>query len=895
MSPRPASSAPERPRSSAAVRLFRVLLSLYPGEFRDEYGREMAMVFADRHRAASTRIERTAVWIEALWGLVTQAPKEHIAMLTQDLRHGMRGLGREPTFAITVILTLALGIGANIAVFQLIDAVRLRTLPVRAPEELAQVRIAGGNRGAGITNGEYAELTRPMWEAIASHQRAFSGVFAWGASDARVGEPPELRRAQALYVSDAFFDVLGLAPWGGRLLGAGDGGVCPPSRSVVSHRFWNQEFGGGPWRAGQRMHVNGAIVEIVGVTGPGFTGLAVGDRFDVALPLCQPSDALRRELFDVAVMGRLRPGWSIERASAHLDALSRGIFEATAPTGYQQNATERFKAFRLAAYPGAAGVSRLRETYDRSLWLLLGMTALVLLMASANLANLMLARASTRDREVSVRLALGASRTAIARQILAECALLAAAGAAAGALLAQLLSRGIVLALATQQGGPSLSLPFDWIGLGFTAAVAAGACLIFGIAPVLRATRLEAGGTLQQGTRGASRDRTSARTQRTMVAVQVAASVVLLVGALLFVRSFHRLLTFDPGIRRDGITVALLGFDTKKLPPERWGEAKRALAAEIASIPGVIDAATTTHLPLLGSNWHHGLTLEGVEDSAGFAAVGPAYFRTMGQPMLEGRPPLPDDTRTSARVAVVNQAFVRRFTPGRSPIGRTLRTHPEPDYPATSYAIVGVTADTNYNSLRGGVEPMVYVPDTQYSMGPWAAVMIHAHGAPADVTRSVKARLRQNPSIFIADVFDFEARVRDGLVRERLLAMLAGFFGVLAALIAAVGIYGMVSYGVTRRRREIGIRAALGAGRGRMIGMVMQETGRLFVLGALAGGGLAMLSARSAESLLFGLRPEDPLTLALATGLLALGAAVASYLPARRASRVDPIEALRQE
>jgi predicted permease len=889
-----APSADRRP-ISRAQRVFRGLLALYPSDFRDEYGREMALVFADRDRAASTFGERLLIWIEALWGLITQAPKEHAAMLTQDLRYAMRGLRREPTFAITVILTLALGIGANIAVFQLIDAVRLRTLPVRAPAELAQVRIAGGNGGAGITNGEYAELTRPMWEAIATHQRAFSGLFAWGASEARVGEPPELRRVQALNVSGAFFDVLGLAPWGGRLLGGVDGGACPASRAVVSHRFWNQEFGGGPWRAGQRMQVNGAVVEIVGVTRPDFTGLAVGDRFDVALPLCQPAQELRREIFDVAVMGRLRPGWSIDRATAHLDALSRGIFEATAPTGYERNAIERFKAFRLAAYPGAAGVSRLRETYDRALWLLLGMTALVLLMASANLANLMLARASTRDREVSVRLALGGSRTAIARQFLAECVLLAAAGAAAGALLAQALSRGIVLALATQQGGPTLSLPFDWIGLGFTTAVAAGACLIFGTVPVMRATRLEAGGALQQGARGASRDRSSARTQRAMVAVQVAASVVLLVGALLFVRSFHRLLTFDPGIRRDGITVAVLGFDAKTLPPERWADTKRSLVADIASVPGVIDAATTTHLPLLGSNWHHGITLDGIEDSAGFASVGPAYFRTMGQPVLEGRAPSLDDTPTSARVAIVNQAFVRRFAAGRSPIGRTLRTHVEPEYPATSYEIVGVTADTNYNSLRSGVEPMVYVPDTQYSMGPWTAVMIHAHGAPADVMRSVKARLRQTPSIFVAEVFDFEARVRDGLVRERLLALLAGFFGVLAALIAAVGIYGMVSYGVTRRQREMGIRAALGAGRGRVIGMVMRETGRLFVLGALAGGGLAMLAARSAESLLFGLRPEDPLTVVLATGLLAIGAAMASYFPARRAAGVSPLEALRQD
>ena len=269
----PGPPPPARPRhASRAARLFRAMLALYPGEFRDEYGREMALVFADRLHAAPGPFERLRIVIEAAWGVLAQAPREHAAMIVQDLRYALRGLRKEPTFAATVIVTLALGIGANIAVFQLIDAVRLRSLPVRSPAELAQVRIAGGNGGAGITNGEYAELTRPMWEAIATHQRAFSGLFAWGASDARVGEPPELRRAQALYVSGAFFDVLGLAPWGGRLLGGGDGGACPASRAVLSHRFWNQEFGGGPWRAGQRLHVNGVVVEVIGVTLPASPG-----------------------------------------------------------------------------------------------------------------------------------------------------------------------------------------------------------------------------------------------------------------------------------------------------------------------------------------------------------------------------------------------------------------------------------------------------------------------------------------------------------------------------------------------------------------------------------------------------------------------------------------------
>jgi len=330
MMPAPGPSA--RPgQSSRAVRLFRALLALYPGEFRDEYGREMSLVFADRLHAAPGVLERLHIVIEAAWGVLTQAPREHAAMTVQDLRYALRGLRKDPIFAATVIVTLALGIGATTAVFQLIDAVRLRSLPVSAPEQLTEVRIAGGNPGMGITSNDYGQLTRPMWEAIAANQQAFSGIFAFAATDGRVGDLPELRRVPTLYVSGAFFDTLGLLPVHGRLLGAGDAGACPVTRAVVSHRYWQQDMGGGVWRPGQRLRLDGKSLEVVGVAPPGFTGLAVGDRFDVAVPLCQPSGGLRREMFDVTVMGRLRSGWPVERASAHLDALSAGIFEATAP------------------------------------------------------------------------------------------------------------------------------------------------------------------------------------------------------------------------------------------------------------------------------------------------------------------------------------------------------------------------------------------------------------------------------------------------------------------------------------------------------------------------------------------------------------------------------------
>jgi len=305
--------------------------------------------------------------------------------LLQDLRYGARLLRRSPGFALVGILSLALGIGANTAIFQLLDAVRLRSLPVPKPHELAEVRIVGGNHGMGINPGAYGQLTRPVWQEIREHHEPFSGVFAWSANDVRVGQGGDLRRAHGLYVSGEFFRVLGVRPWRGRLLLPEDeGGACPPSKAVVSYAYWQGEMGGRDIGTRSTLMINGGLKEVVGVTPPGFFGLAVGDSFDIAIPFCQPKE-LRRDVFDVAVMGRLCPGWTLKRASAWLDAISPGIFEATALTGYSTETVETYKRFRLAAHAASEGVSWLRTQYDSSLQLLLAITGLVLLIACANL------------------------------------------------------------------------------------------------------------------------------------------------------------------------------------------------------------------------------------------------------------------------------------------------------------------------------------------------------------------------------------------------------------------------------------------------------------------------------------------------------------------------------
>lgn len=814
--------------------------------------------------------------------------------ILQDLRFAIRGLIRTPGFTAVAVLTLALGIGANTAIFQLINAVALRPLPVRNPEELVEVRIVGGNQGFGVNPGRYSQLTLPVWHEIRAHQQALSGAFAWGTRELRVGERSDLRPAGGIVVSGEFFRVLGVQPWRGGLLDAADEALpCPASRAVVSYAYWQREMGGREIDRDTRLRVNLELVDVIGVTPPEFFGIAVGESFDIALPLCQQKEYYRN-LFNIAVMGRLRPGWTIERASAHLNALSVGIFEVMAPTGYSPARIERFKSFRLAAYPASTGVSALRTQYDTSLHLLLAITALVLLIACANLANLMLARASARAREVAVRIALGASRMAIVRQFLAESCLLAAIGAVFAVGLAHILGRALLWALSTESGSPTLSLATDWYVLLFASLVAFITCVIFGLAPAARATRIQPAMAIRTGGRGMTSGHERQSLQRLMVTMQIAISLVMLVAALLFVRSFRNLMTFDPGIRQEGITVAIFRFGESRVAAERWVDFKRELLAEVKSTPGVMSAGTTTHVPLLGGSWEHGVHVGANQGSAKFTWISPGYFDTLGIRLLQGRDFTLRDTQASARVAIVNQEFVRRMVVNANPIGQILRTNPEPNYPTTSYEIVGVIPNTQYNDLRGETPPMVFAPDSQFpAQGPGTPMIIYSSVAPEVAITRVRQRIRQRYPEVLSEFSVFRTQIRSRLVRERLLAMLAGFFGVLAVLLTVVGLYGMLSYLVTQRRPEIGVRLALGAHWRHVVGMVMGEAGWLLIIGIVVGAVFSLLAGRTAATLLFGLKPNDPLTLAGACLLLAITAAAASFLPARRAARMDPAQVLR--
>ena len=833
------------------------------------------------------REARGTAWLDSTW---------------QDIRFSLRLLRKTPAFTVAAVCTLALGIGANTAIFQLLDAVRLRNLPVPNPQQLARIQIRNGNGGFGITNDLF-DLTYPLLEEIRRHQQAFAYVFGWRAyGDVRFGEGTHARRVRGLLVSGELFPALELRPAAGRLLNREDDRPgCTASGVVLSYPFWQSQFGGRTSAIGSKVMILDRPYEVVGVTPARFSGLEVGTKFDIAAPMCtaasiSPDDFTRRDLFWVTVMGRLKPGVSLRRASDQLQVISPGMLEATLPSGYSARALETYRKFRLEAAPAGNGVSSLRDQYDTSLWLLLGITGLVLLIACANLGNLMLARAGARQREFAVRLALGASRGRLIRQSLAESLLVAATGAALGLGLARVLSQSIIWFLTTENDVPQLDLSTDWRMLAFTAAVATLACLAFGLAPALRSSQTEPGAVIKSGGRSVTQGRERFSVQRLLVVVQISVSLVLVVGALLFVGSFRNLMTLDPGFREKGILLAFFDMSHLRLPDAQAKPFERQLLEEVRSIPQVEAAATTTEVLLGGGSWTLGIHAGGVEDGSKFTWVSPGHFKTLETPILAGHDFSENDTATSPKVAIVNQTFVHRFFGDASPIGKTFRTSPEPNFPATEYQIIGVIKDTRYHDLRDQPPPISYAPATQFPpTWRWSQMYIRSSAPLAALSSAIQRRLTASHPELGTEFRVFQKQIEDTLLRERLMAALSGFFGALAVLLATIGLYGVIAYLVVRRRNEIGIRMALGASRAQVVGLIMKDAALLVAIGVAIGAVCSLALAQTAASLLYGLKAYDPLTLLAAALALAAVAGLGSYLPARRASRFDPMTALRYE
>jgi predicted permease len=582
----------------------------------------------------------------------------------------------------------------------------------------------------------------------------------------------------------------------------------------------------------------------------------------------------------------------------YFGSISAGIFDATAPTGYSSQAIKQFKDYKLAVYPASGGVSGLREEYNRSLWLLLGITGLVLLIACANLANLMLARANARGREVALRMALGASRVRLLRQLLIESGLLALTGTVLGIVLAQVFSRVLIWSLSTKDWSVKLEVGTDWRVLLFAAALSAITCAVFGTVPAMRASRSNPVQAMKAGDGRVAGSRENLSVQRLMVITQISVSMVLLVGAFLFVHSFRNLLTFDPGVRKSGITVARFGYFQLHVDKMHFAEFEEQLLQDVRAVPGVRSAATTRWVPLTPGSWTHQVHSGEVEAPSKFTWVSPGFFQTMGISLMKGRDFNSQDTAASPHVAIVNQAFVRKFLPGVNPVGQLLRTLPEPQYPGTTFEIVGTIPDTKYSDVRDATPPMAFAPSLQFPVeasGPWAVMVVDSPMLSENVSEAIKQMVKQKYPAVIFQSFDLETSIHDGLLRQRLMAILSGFFGLLAAVLVMVGLYGLMSYLVTLRRNEIGIRIALGSQRWQVVRLVMRDAATMLVAGVVVGNALSLIAGHTVSSMLFGLKPYDLATVASAILLLALVAFLASFLPARKASRLDPMAALRCE
>jgi predicted permease len=828
-----------------------------------------------------------------------------VEMILQDLKYGLRQLRHSPGFAVTAILSLALGVGANTAIFQLLNAVRLRSLPVPNPQELAEVKIAGGNTGFGVSDGSASEATYPLWEQIRGNQKAFSSIFAWSTGYINIGKGSQRKPGVNLWLTGSAFQTLGIVPTRGRLLAPEDDKAgCGAGPAVISHSFWQREFGGRDDAIGSQLVIDEHSFTVAGVTPPGFFGLEVGKTFDVALPVCAMAiwnyPLARRDLWFLDMVGRLNPGWTLALAAEHLKVISPGLFEESAPAGYSTQAIQRWRNFRLTASPGGSGISRLRREYESSLWLLLGITGLVLLIACANLANLLLARAGTRQREMAVRLSIGASRGRLIGQLFSESLILAGLGGACGAGLALFLSQLLIRFISTDHDKFELNLDADWRMLAFTVAVAFATCVLFGLAPALRATRVDASAAMKSGGRGTTADRSRFGFQQVLIASQVAVSLVLVTGALLFVTSFRRLNTLDTGFRQEGLVISNIGFERLSVPKEKILAYQDRLLATIQAIPGVQSASTTTHTPLDGTSWTLAVRVPGFEgkgkDWSKFTWVRPRYFETLSLPLLAGRDFNDFDTAASRNVIIINETFARLVFGDANPIGRSVVTLAEPGYPETVNEVVGVVKDSNYAALREKTPPVSYAPATQNPrLVPWIAIVTRSTLPSNQIAASVqRAMALINPDLNVR-IEVLREMIEDSLSRERTLAWLSGFFGALAALLAMIGLYGVISYMVARRQSEIGIRLALGSGRSEILGLILRQVTGVVGIGLAVGIALSLIATRGLGNLLFGLAPNDPVTLITGVAGLALVALFASFIPALRASKVDPMVALRQE
>ena len=824
--------------------------------------------------------------------------------LVQDTRYALRTLRANPGFAATAVLSLALGIGANTAIFSILNAVMLRSLPVEDPQRLVQL----GSPDSSGTSPLSVAFTNPIWEQVRDHQQAFSGTLAYDTDRFDLAAGGESHFANGLWVSGDYFHVLGVPAMRGRVFTPDDdrhgGGHAGPV-AVISYRFWKRHFASDPNIVGKTIRLNRHPFSIVGITPPWFTGLDVDMAYDVAIPIgCEPilhtdhSALAARSWWWLRILGRLLPAETPQQADAKVKALAPEVNRPTLPTDWDADGQRQYLQRSFALRPAATGFSETGSHYRTALFTLMAVVGLVLLIACANIANLLLARAAARQREISIRMAIGAARRRVMRQLMSESLLLSVLGAAGGLLFAVWGSRLLVRFLSKTGGELQLDTAPDLRVLAFTIGVAVLTGLLFGLAPALRATGVAPNNVLKEHSRGTGGGRFGLG--RVLVTGQVALSLMLLVGAGLFLGTLRNLLSTDLGFSRHNVLLVQADMMQANVPIAQRPRVYREIVERLRAIPGVSSASSSVVTPISGSTWNNIVSPEGYSSKTKFDTlvyfnrVSPGYFATMRTPLLLGRDFSAHDDAGAPKVMVIGESAARKFFGKANPIGKTIGA--ESPGGKDVYQVIGVVKDIKYEEVNEDLLLSAYVACAQ-DPEPWSEVTFEVRSErPVEAfIPAVRAAIGEVNRGISLEFRNFETQVNESLLQPRMVALLSAFFGGLALLLAMIGLYGVTAYGVARRQAEIGIRMALGAQPGSVVWLVLREVAAMLAIGTVLGLGASLAAGRLVASLLYGLKPYDAAPLAIAAVVLGIATGIAAYLPAHRAARLDPMAALREE
>lgn len=818
----------------------------------------------------------------------------------QDIRYGLRGLRKHPGFAAVAILTIALGVGANLSIYNLVDALLLRPLAVPGASELVTLtRWNENDRGERISYG--ASFSYPQVRRLADRTDLFASLAGVASDTIYVGPTEALEPTGAAWVSGRFFETLKLTPFQGRLLTPADDTPAAPPVVVLSHGYWMRKFGGAADIVGRTLTIEGQPVPIVGITPKNFHGATIGESGDVTLainarPVLQPENegVTGVDWRWVRILARPAAGLSRETLQPRLDVAWAQMLEAGVSPTLPPEVRKRQLSIKLGVGPGEGGTSRLRGELDSPLRVAMALVTLVLIIACVNVANLLLARGATRAKEVSLRLAIGAGRGRIVRQLLVESAMLAAAGTVAGLLIAWFGSAGLVSLIAEHVGGPeastvSLDIAPNLRILAVTLLVIAGTTLSCGIVPAWR-TSAASPGAVTASTRVAE---SHGRLASSLIVAQVSLSLLLVIGAGLFARSLHHLRTRDRGFAPGNVLLARFDPSRAGLSPEALRAFNRTLLDEVRLLPGVGRASMSVVTPLQGGGMSNSVFVNGVSmgtNEVYFNIVAPRFFEIVGTPVLDGRDFLDSEDTAAPLVAIVNEAFVRRWVPAGNPIGQHVRMQGD----TTERTIVGVVKNAVYESLREEPPATVYLPYAQTRGRPMTMV-IDASAPMTDVSTAVRALIQPRVPARPVDINSLASQIERSFFKERLMVILTTIFSTLALSLAAIGLYGLMSYSVTSRTREIGVRLALGARPSHVLRMVLGAAIRMVGAGLVVGLPLALLLSRLVQGMMFGVAPTDPATVISAAVILVLVGIAAAAIPARRAARLDPVTSIHVE